>query len=117
MPLIFIINIWNISFLFAFFLINGGDLYLPFPYWHLWVLPNIRLGSSSCCFSHRLTGYLNMQGFQIETRDKIFKAGFEVLIAVVMKSTFFWDITPFSPLKVNRRFGETYGLHLQGRIS
>jgi hypothetical protein len=31
--------------------------------------------------------------------------GFEVLAAVVMKSTIFWDITPCSPLKVNRRFG------------
>jgi hypothetical protein len=27
--------------------------------------------------------------------------GFEVLTAVVMKSTIFWDITPCSPLKVN----------------
>jgi hypothetical protein len=27
----------------------------------------------------------------------------------------FWDITPCSPLKVNRRFGGTYHLHLQGR--
>jgi hypothetical protein len=26
-----------------------------------------------------------------------------------------WDITPCSPLKVNRRFGETYRLHLQDR--
>jgi hypothetical protein len=32
---------------------------------------------------------------------------FEVLIAVVMKSTIFWEIVPCSPLKVNRRFGET----------
>jgi hypothetical protein len=32
-----------------------------------------------------------------------------------MKSTILWDITPGSPLKLNRRFGETYGLHLQGR--
>jgi hypothetical protein len=36
----------------------------------------------------------------------IFKAGFEVLIAVVMKSSIFCDITPCSPIKVNRRFGE-----------
>jgi hypothetical protein len=28
--------------------------------------------------------------------------GFEVLTAVVMKSPIFWDITPCSPLKVNR---------------
>jgi hypothetical protein len=31
-----------------------------------------------------------------------------------MKSTVLWDITPCSPLKVNRRFAETYRLHLQG---
>jgi hypothetical protein len=41
--------------------------------------------------------------------------GFEVLTAVVMKSTIFWDTTPCSPLNVNRRFGGTYRLHLQGR--
>jgi hypothetical protein len=32
-----------------------------------------------------------------------------------MKSTIYWDITPYNPLKVNRRFGGTYGLHLHGR--
>jgi hypothetical protein len=42
-------------------------------------------------------------------------AGFEVLTAVVMKSTIFWNITPCSPLKVNRRYIGTYRLHLQGR--
>jgi hypothetical protein len=45
--------------------------------------------------------------------------GFEVLTAVVMKSSIFWDITPCtcSPLKVNRRFGGTCCLHLQvGKI-
>jgi hypothetical protein len=41
--------------------------------------------------------------------------GSEVLTAVVMKSTIFWDITPCSPLSVNRRFGGTYRLHLHGR--
>jgi hypothetical protein len=34
---------------------------------------------------------------------------------VVMKSSIFWDITPYSPLKVNRRLGGTCRLHLQGR--
>jgi hypothetical protein len=34
-----------------------------------------------------------------------------------MKSCIFWDITQCSQPKVNRRFGGTYGLHLQGRIS
>jgi hypothetical protein len=32
---------------------------------------------------------------------------FEVLVAVVMKSSIFWDITPCSPLKENPRFGGT----------
>jgi hypothetical protein len=41
--------------------------------------------------------------------------GFEVLTAVVMKRTIFWDITPCSPLKVNQRLGRTCRLHLQGR--
>jgi hypothetical protein len=31
-----------------------------------------------------------------------------------MKSNFFWDLTQCSPLEVNRRFGGTYRLHLQG---
>jgi hypothetical protein len=32
-----------------------------------------------------------------------------------MKSIIFWDITQYSPLSVNRRFGGTYRLHLQGQ--
>jgi hypothetical protein len=32
-----------------------------------------------------------------------------------MKSSAFWNITPFSPMKVNRYFGGTYRLNLQGR--
>jgi hypothetical protein len=42
--------------------------------------------------------------------------GFEVLTAVgVMKISVFSDLTPCSPLKVNRRFGRTCHLCLQGR--
>jgi hypothetical protein len=37
---------------------------------------------------------------------------FAVFTAVVMKSTIFWDITPCSPLSVNRRFGGAYRLLL-----
>jgi hypothetical protein len=33
----------------------------------------------------------------------------------MLKSSIFWDLMPCSPLKVNRRFGGTCGLHLQGR--
>jgi hypothetical protein len=32
-----------------------------------------------------------------------------------MKSIIFWDMTLYSPLSFNRRFGGTYRLHLQGR--
>jgi hypothetical protein len=32
-----------------------------------------------------------------------------------VKSPIFWDITPFSPLKVKRHFGGKCSLHLQGR--
>jgi hypothetical protein len=32
-----------------------------------------------------------------------------------MKISIFWDITKYSPLKVNWHFGDTYRLHLQGR--
>jgi hypothetical protein len=43
--------------------------------------------------------------------------GTEVLTPVVMKSTILWDITPCSPLEVNRRFGGTYRLHLQALLA
>jgi hypothetical protein len=39
----------------------------------------------------------------------------KVLTAVVMKSSAFWNITPPSPLKVNRLFRGTCRLHLQCR--
>jgi hypothetical protein len=34
--------------------------------------------------------------------------GYEVLMAVVMQCTVFWDITSYSLLKVDRDFGGTY---------
>jgi hypothetical protein len=34
---------------------------------------------------------------------------------VIMKCSVFWDISPCNPLKVNRRFGGTYRLHLESR--
>jgi hypothetical protein len=41
--------------------------------------------------------------------------GFEVLTAVDMKSSIFWDVTPYSTSKVIRRFGAACRLQLQGR--
>jgi hypothetical protein len=40
---------------------------------------------------------------------------FEVLTAVIMKSSIFWDITPRGPMKVNRIFGGTCHLNLEDR--
>jgi hypothetical protein len=34
---------------------------------------------------------------------------------MTMKSYIFWDMTARSPMKVDRRFGGIYSLHLQGR--
>jgi hypothetical protein len=49
----------------------------------------------------------------IHTKENI--VGFEVFTAVVMKSIFFWDMTPCSPLSFNRRFGGIYRLHVRSR--
>jgi hypothetical protein len=38
-----------------------------------------------------------------------FLVGFEVYTAVVLKSIFFWDMTPCSALSGTRRFGGTSG--------
>jgi hypothetical protein len=43
------------------------------------------------------------------------RVGFKVLTPVVMMNTIFWDITPCSPLKVNRCSGGICDLHLQGK--
>jgi hypothetical protein len=41
--------------------------------------------------------------------------GYEIFTAVAMKSSVFWDVTPYSPLKVNWRFRGRYRLHSEGR--
>jgi hypothetical protein len=46
--------------------------------------------------------------------DKETVVRFEVLTAMVMKRTVFWDKTPYSPFSVNRRFGGG-GKHLLSR--
>jgi hypothetical protein len=48
-------------------------------------------------------------------RTNLLIVGFEVFTAVVLKSIFFWDMTPCSPLNVNRRFGGTYHIHIRGK--
>jgi hypothetical protein len=38
-----------------------------------------------------------------------------VKVFVQLKSSVFWDITPYSPFKTNQRFGEICRLHLHSR--
>jgi hypothetical protein len=45
----------------------------------------------------------------------LFYVGFEILTAVIVKSSILWDRRPCSPLKIKRHFGGTYRLHLQVR--
>jgi hypothetical protein len=45
------------------------------------------------------------------------EAAFHLLTGVTMKIDIFWDITPCSPVKVNRRFRGTPNLHLQSKLS
>jgi hypothetical protein len=42
-------------------------------------------------------------------------ASLTTILQCPLKSSISWDITPCSPLKVNRRFGGTCRLHFQGR--
>jgi hypothetical protein len=51
----------------------------------------------------------------MEMLNNLNKVGFEVFTAVVLKSIFFWDMTPCSALSGTRCFGGMYRLHLQGR--
>jgi hypothetical protein len=46
--------------------------------------------------------------------DKIIFIGFEVFTAVTMKNAVIWDVAPCRSC-LDRRFGGTYRLHLQGR--
>jgi hypothetical protein len=58
--------------------------------------------------------FLRIWFTEMRTRMEVTEnhAGFEVLTAVVRKSPVFWNITPYRPLKINRRYGGTCRLHL-----
>jgi hypothetical protein len=47
--------------------------------------------------------------------SKFLSGSFFFLQTSMLKSSVFWDTTPCSPLKLNRRFGGICCLHLQGR--
>jgi hypothetical protein len=47
--------------------------------------------------------------------NQIIFVGFEVFTAVTLKNAIFWDVALCSSCGLNRRFGRTFRLHLQGR--
>jgi hypothetical protein len=56
-------------------------------------------------FNPKVKTYTEPADGQLLTFKKF--VGFGILTAVVMNSAIFWDMTPCSPLKVNRCFGGT----------
>jgi hypothetical protein len=56
-------------------------------------------------FFYELRDLIKLHKLKHKRITSIFFVGFEVLTAVIMRNSIFWDVTPFSPLKVNRRFG------------
>jgi hypothetical protein len=70
-----------------------------------------RLLGNPMLFS-KVRGLLSLgKKWNIQTNKE--HVGFEVLTAVVIKSSVFWDMTQCSPLKVDRRFRGTCPLHRQ----
>jgi hypothetical protein len=60
----------------------------------------LRLANGICSISLLLHSTVN---YKIKCYVNLL--GFEILTAVVMRSSIFWDIMPCCPLKANRRFG------------
>jgi hypothetical protein len=50
-----------------------------------------------------------MFSLNVNNKCVVTVVGYEVLITVAMKTTFFWDIALCSLLKANGRFGEHQG--------
>jgi hypothetical protein len=61
------------------------------------------------CASVRVTKYAG----NFSLKGKNIRVRFVVFTAVTMKNAVFWDVAPCRS-RVNRRFGGTYRLHLQG---
>jgi hypothetical protein len=62
---------------------------------------------------------MHLVGSGLESRPgyQLLCVGLEVLTEAIMKSTILWNITPYSPLKVDRHFEGICRLYLQGRVS
>jgi hypothetical protein len=89
------------------FLISVLFILWSFSYYTLWCWQ----GKHPYCVQMRISTRMKWNPKETEN------VGFEVFMAVVMKSSIFWHIMPCGPLKFNRRFEGTCHLHLQGAYS
>jgi hypothetical protein len=80
-------------------------------YWRRCLYENSSKHVSIVLFIHTVMLLCSVQ----QVPNIVCHLGFEALTAVAMKSSVTWNIMPYSPVKFNRRFGEMYLLHLQGR--
>lgn len=81
--------------------------------WGTWTqcFNSIQILWVTCTLKHRKCQQTSVTG-----RSKnMYDICFEVLSAVIINSSVFWDIILCSPVKVNRRFDVTYRPNLQGR--
>jgi hypothetical protein len=65
-------------------------------------------------WKQRFVKKLDVKGHVAMLSTVLYSAGFEVFTVVTMKNAVFWDVAPHGFI-INRRFGETCRLHLQGR--
>jgi hypothetical protein len=72
-----------------------------------------QLDQHNLCFAWSSKQILRI--FHPQKKQLLLHVEFEVLTAVFMKSSIFWDLMSCSPLKVNRRFRGTCCLHLQSQ--
>jgi hypothetical protein len=103
----------------GYFLFQMCSVLFHIPQWP-WRSLGCETMKSLLCYSKIGSGLLHISVVCQTTRrhiseNRYLHVGGEVLTAVVMNSTVFWDITSCSKLKTNRRFGRIYYPRCQGR--
>jgi hypothetical protein len=62
-----------------------------------------------------ITWFGNLGSMLLRIKNHISVVGPEVLIVATTKSAGFWDVTPYSLVKVHQLFRGTYCLHPEGQ--
>jgi hypothetical protein len=100
---------------------NGGGTYLHTSPRYRMSHPQTAVGETEAsCYTGRVSPsllILHLQWERVHVTVRCWRrpSRFHYKATIFMNSTVLWDIMPCSPLSVNRRFGGTYRLHLQGR--